>query len=182
MFDPNNPMPQVPGQMNIMGALTGAPQGGQRPPMPGGGQPSTGGGFQMPSLPGGMQMPQIGGVTPGQLPQAGGPSRGPGIAGGGGYQGDNPRIQAIMQALQGFRDARQAWQDGGRVGERPVARDYFGNIIGANGWGGQSQPGGVVPPGTPNSTVPGQPAGMVGSSLGVAGATPAASGFELPTY
>lgn len=180
MFDPNAPAPP-PGTMQTMGIGGGASTPFARPPRMGG--PTDGGGGPATSP---MVPPAAPGVTPpvGPVPP---PSFGNdrftmGWQKMGGM--DNSNLQAIMQALQGWRDARQAWVQGGRVGERPNIRGYLtGNpLLGALG-GTQGAPGATIPGAIPGQ-VPTQvaPANMVGSSLGVPGATPAASGFDLPSY
>jgi hypothetical protein len=169
MDDPNRP-PPAPGMVQTMGAPTGQSFGSATP----GGVGFSMGGF------GGNRNGPFGGLTGAGLPnmplQNIDPANFP--------QGFDPsRMQQIMGALQGFRDARNAWREGGRVGERPTARGFFGPMLGALGGRGGGSVGGPlngggIPGGAPGPAT----SGMYGSQLGVAGAIPATSGFDLPDY
>jgi hypothetical protein len=127
------------------------------------GAPVRNGGFGPPQAPGAPPIPQPGGANF-VAPK-------PGF---GGFQNQG-HMGGILQALQGFRDARQAWREGGRVGPRPFGRDFINPAQ-----PGQPNPavgalGGAQPQGPATS-------GMYGTSMGVIGATPALNGFDLPDY
>lgn len=188
MFDPNRP-PPAPGMMQTMGVdpmkqpqrpMPVDPTGGPHQPAIGG-RPTFGNGL-MDNLPGGFSggMPDWSQLRD-QFPGGGlggnfGPGGGSGSGWGSGGWGAGMSMDAIREALSGLRSRHGI---GGSIsppgpGNLPPNPAVSGPAVPApnpalGALGGVQQ---IAP--VPN--------GAYGSQYGVVGATPAASGYGLPTY
>lgn len=126
----------------------------------------------------------------------GGPYQGTGMNWGGMLGGQQDWHAWRRDARDQFRDARQEWRQGGRIGDRPTFRNFL--FPDTNPWHSQAQTGGMAAP--MPATMPAmppmqqqqQPLGQmplappvqpqVGTSLNVPGMLPPTSPFGIPGY
>lgn len=173
MFDPNQPPPE-PGMVQTMGAPIGKPSIAKPDPTGGPHQPSAGGvpGFGarlIAGLPGGgLPDPALLRAQYGDFQWQRGPGGG---FGGGGFGGN---IDALRQALAGFKSQHGLGHNSGQIdapgpGNLPPGPAVSGPAMQNPALGALS---GIQQPQN----------GAFGSQYGVVGATPAASPYGLPTY